>query len=182
MEIHYNRSSGCFNNGEMNRRIIIFYNDGVFFAQLESFDIRNGRVPPIHRYFNYDSIPNILALNPNLDPNITWESVLREEPEDSAKVSYMLKAWEYITEQAIKYYYDKYNTNYQLLKTQKIDTMQLNFFLKIIDDIKHYKPSMNGFSTAGGYYLIKDNKDTIVIKDELGEYDRCREMEKVLGL
>jgi hypothetical protein len=85
-------------------------------------------------------------------------------------------------EYAIQRYYQENENNYQMLEANvKISNSQSTNFLKILDEIKNYKPE-DGISTSLNYYLIKDKEGSTIIIDCLGQYNRCADIENALGL
>jgi hypothetical protein len=79
--------------------------------------------------------------------------------------------------------YDLSGNSYRIiLERAKIDKSQLNVFLKILDEIKTFKPEVGVISTAHTHYVIKDQDGIATIIDWSGRYNRYIDIEKALEL
>ena len=86
--------------------------------------------------------------------------------------------------QATLRHYQESN-NYLILDEHvEISKSQFDELIKIINEIKAFVPPDEIIiNTSGGNrYVIKDKSGTTVIVDELGRYNRHRDIERVLGL
>ena len=89
--------------------------------------------------------------------------------------------------QAILRHYQECN-NYLILDERvEISKSQFDELIKIINEIKAYISEGENtdeiiISTSGGHYMIKDKSGATVIVDWLGCYNRCGDIESILGL
>jgi len=179
----------CYGIGGLDHCLTIWIEDDLMFCKRICYSMSND----IGRYISEYSIQSISSHYQ--EKGIILELDNEKSKEQAAMRYYKengLQGLEYesFIKQAILRHYKESNNFLILDECVEIRKSQFDELIVIINEIKSFiseggvRPDGTVIVSTRGrnHYVIKDKSGTNIIVDWLGRYDRCKDIEKVLGL